>query len=121
MKLSKSKTSDSPRLNALPTCSAEDIMFRIKKGAQDVITISDAGDVTFSGYYQENAPRPLQIGELRIAKESISKLVTVESGGGRDTQLEKRLFEMALLPLQGLQFKQQSFGVGAELHPEGDF
>lgn len=95
-------------------------MFRIKKGTQDVITISDSGDVTFSGYYQESAPRPLQTGELRLTKNSTSKLVTVQAGGGRDTHLEKRLFEIALLPLQGLQFKHQSLGVQAEFHPDGD-
>lgn len=95
-------------------------MFRIKKGTQDIITIGDTGDVTFSGHYQESAPRPLQTGELRIAKNATSKLVTVPSGGKRDTQLEKRLFEKALLPLQGLQFKHQSLGVQAELHPDGD-
>lgn len=96
-------------------------MFRIKKGTQDVITISDTGDVSFAGYYQESAPRPQQTGELRIAQNSNPKLVTVQSAGKRDTQLKKRLFEMALLPLQGLQFKHQSLGVQAELHPEGDF
>ena len=96
-------------------------MFRIKKGTQDVITISETGDVTFSGYYQESAPRPSQPGELRLTKSSTSKLVTVPVGGQRDTQIEKRLFEMALLPLQGLQFKYQSLGVQAELHPDGDF
>ncbi|MDJ0735225.1 MAG: hypothetical protein QNJ47_14370 [Nostocaceae cyanobacterium] len=96
-------------------------MLKIKKGSQDVITISDSGDVTFSGYYQENAPRPLQTGELRITKNSTVKLATVTAGGRRDTHLEKRLFEMALLPLQGLQFKHQSLGVQAELHPDGDF
>ncbi len=95
-------------------------MFRIKKGTQDVITISDSGDVTFSGYYQESAPRPLQTGELRLTKNSTSKLVTVQAGGGRDTHLEKRLFEIALLPFQGFQFKHQSLGVQAEFHPDGD-
>ncbi len=108
------------RLNVLPACSAEDVMFRIKKGTQDVITISNSGDVTFSGFYQESAPRPLQTGELRLTKSSTSKLVTVQAGGGRNTHLENRLFEMALLPLQGLQFKHQSHGVQAELHPDGD-
>jgi hypothetical protein len=96
-------------------------MFRIKKGTQDVITISDSGNVAFAGHYQESAPRPSQTGELRIAKNSSAKLVTVQSAGKRDTRLEKRLFEMALSPLQGLQFKHQSLGVQAELHPDGDF
>jgi hypothetical protein len=95
-------------------------MFRIKKGGQDVITISDTGDVTFSGYYQESMPRPSQAGELQLIQGSTSKLVTVQSGGRRDTQLEKRLFEQALLPLQGLRFQHQSLGVQAELHTDGD-
>ncbi|WP_416669830.1 hypothetical protein [Egbenema bharatensis] len=94
-------------------------MFRIKKGNQDVITISDAGDVSFAGYYQEGALRPSQPGELRLTKGG-SKLVTVSAGGQRSTQLEKRLFEKALFPLQGLQFKHPSLGVQAELHPDGD-
>ena len=96
-------------------------MFRIKKGSQDVITISDTGDVTFSGFYQENAPRPLHDGELRLVQGSTAKLANVPAGGGRDTQLENRLFERALLPSQGLQFKHQSLGARAELHPDGDF
>lgn len=95
-------------------------MFRIKKGNQTVITISDTGDITFSGYYQEGAPRPVQTGELRLARSSSAKLVTVQAGGRHDTQLEKRLFETALLPGQGLQFKHQSLGGQAELHPDGD-
>ncbi|HEY9662581.1 MAG TPA: hypothetical protein V6C65_29355, partial [Allocoleopsis sp.] len=95
-------------------------MFKIKKGNQDVITISDTGDVTFTGYYQEGASRPLQAGELAITRNFNTKLVTQQTAGGRDTQLEKRLFEKALLPLQGLQFKHQSLGVQAELHPDGD-
>ncbi|MBI4785200.1 MAG: hypothetical protein HY785_28425 [Oscillatoriophycideae cyanobacterium NC_groundwater_1537_Pr4_S-0.65um_50_18] len=95
-------------------------MFRIKKGSQEVITISDTGDITFSGFYQENAPRFSRTGELQIAKSSTPKLATVQTGGGREIQLEKRLFETALLTGQGLQFKHPSLGVQAELHPDGD-
>ena len=57
-------------------------MFKIKKGSQDVITISDAGDVTFSGYYQEGAPRPLQAGELRIARGAADCQAGNCAGGG---------------------------------------
>jgi hypothetical protein len=96
-------------------------MFRLKKGAQDVITISDTGDITFSGYYQEKAPRPVASGELRINQGSTAKLATAQVSGLRNTQLENRLFETALLPLEGLHFKHQSLGVMAALHPSGDF
>lgn len=96
-------------------------MLKIKKGTQDVITISDTGDVTFSGYYQEEAPRITQNGEFRISKGSTTQLATVQVDGQRNIELEKRLFETALFPQEGLQFKHQSFGVQAELHPSGDF
>lgn len=96
-------------------------MFKIKKGSQDVITISDTGDVTFSGYYLESTSEPLQAGELRIFRGlSDVKLATVPSGAGRNTCLQKRLFDKAVFPLQGLQIKRQSAGVQAELHPDGD-
>jgi hypothetical protein len=95
-------------------------MFRIRKGTQDVITISDTGDITFSGDYQENAPRSTQSGELRITQNATAKLATVTDRGQRHPQLQKRLFETALFPHQGLQFKHSALGVQAELHPEGD-
>jgi hypothetical protein len=65
-------------------------MFRIRKGTQDVMTISETGDVTFSGDYQENAPRSTQSGELRITQNVTAKLATVTKGGQRHPQLEKR-------------------------------
>ncbi|WP_088889513.1 hypothetical protein [Leptolyngbya ohadii] len=95
-------------------------MFRIKKGSQDVITISDTGDLAFAGYYQEGGFRQLQAGDLAITRSAVPKLA-VAGSAGREAQFEKRLFERAILPRQGLQFKHQTLGVQAELHPDGDF
>lgn len=91
-------------------------MLRIRKGTQDVMTISDTGDMTFLGYYQEDTLRSLPAGGLAIAQTSTPKLATTE----QNTQLQHRLFERALLPLEGLQFRHQTQGVRAELHPDGD-
>jgi len=95
-------------------------MFRIKQGDQDVITISDTGDITFAGFYQENTLQSPQAKALQLRKGTIAKLATTQAGEHRKIQLEQRLFERSLLPLQGLQFKHQTFGTQVELHPDGD-
>jgi len=95
-------------------------MFRIKKANQDIITISDMGDMTFLGYYQEDASITVQAGELHIRAGAATKLATEPAAGLRDTQLERRLIEKALFPREGLQFTHQSHGVQAELHPDGN-
>lgn len=96
-------------------------MFKLQKGNQDVLTISDSGDITFACDYQEGALNPPQAGELRILKGHADvKLATVSCASARNICLQKRLFEKAMFPNQGLQIRNQSTGVQAELHPDGD-
>jgi hypothetical protein len=95
-------------------------MLRIRKANQDIVTIAQNGDVAFSGFFTEGAPTPVQMGELRIGQGATTRAAAVRSGVRRDIALQGRLFETAVFPGQGLQFKHASQGVQAELDTAGD-
>lgn len=96
-------------------------MLKIQKGAQAVLTISDTGNATFSGFYQEGRLSGAQSGQLQIHRANSPKLFFSQDQGRWNAQLQQRLFSEAVLPNQGLRMTHSSSGNQAELDPDGDF
>lgn len=96
-------------------------MLKFTKISEDVVQISNGGDVTFSGSYQEESlDDPTLPSELQMSEAGDPKLDTLVVGANRDVRLKKRLFTQATFPLEGLQIKNPSGQVVAELHPTGN-
>jgi len=94
----------------------------IKKGAQTVITFQGSGNATFGGFYEEQTLGVFAGGNLRIQMGGSSLLGTRDAGEGqRNTQLKRRLFDQAVFPGQGLEFRSANgTQTQAELHNLGN-
>lgn len=91
----------------------------LRKGAQELLRLGDAGEITFSPWHAEDAAPVSGAGELRIRRTGTAALGTRVLAGTRRVELARRLHDVAVLPGVGLTLRRGSTP-HAELSAAGD-